>query len=167
MDTYDPFENGTNPIAEDPRARRPIGEKQGRFSKPVKTTYEQARDFNAGKGVAPKPRLQKVDHNKRCRDYWTDHGYTYIRADYYDGHAGRTKDFLGVFDAIAMRPDKGVVGIQLTTYDHRGERRKKMLASSLCRKWVQCGGKAVILSYKQEKNGRYTPFLEKITLEDF
>lgn len=144
-----------------------MAEKGPRFAKPVKTTYEQARDFNAGKVDVPKPRQKKADHNKRAKDYWTKYGFTYVRADSYNAYGGVTNDFLGVFDGIAMRPDKGIFGVQITSFGHRRERRRKMVASKLCKTWVQCGGRAVILSYKEEKNGRYTPFLEEIEGEEF
>jgi hypothetical protein len=133
-----------------------MGEKGPRFAKPVKTTYEQARDFNAGKVDVPKPRQKKADHNKRAKDYWTKYGFTYVRADSYNAFGGVTNDFLGVFD-----------GVQITSYENRGARRKKMLESGLCKKWVECGGRAVILSFKRTATGRYEPFLEELKGEQF
>lgn len=144
-----------------------MAEKGPRFAKPVKTTYEQARDFNAGKVDVPKPRQKKADHNKRAKDYWTKYGFTYVRADSYNAFGGVTNDFLGVFDGIAMRPDKGIFGVQITSYENRGARRKKMLESGLCKKWVECGGRAVILSFKRTPTGRYEPFLEELKGEEF
>ena len=80
---------------------------------------------------------------------------------------GVTNDFLGVFDGIAMRPDKGIFGVQITSFENRRARRRKMLDSGLCKTWVQCGGRAVILSFKRTPTGRYEPFLEELNGEEF
>lgn len=141
--------------------------KEKPFEKKARTLHEQARDYNKGAAVVEEaPKKKKADHNKRAKEYFTKAGYTYSRVDSWNAFAGVTNDFLGVFDAIAFSPKNGIVGVQVTSFENRGARKKKMLGSTSCKKWILAGGKAVVLSFK--KVGiHYAPDLLKLELKEF
>lgn len=143
------------------------GVKEKPFEKKARTLHEQARDFNKGVPVVDTvPKKKKADHNKRAKDYFTRAGYTYVRVDSYNPYGGVTNDFLGVFDALAFSPKNGIVGVQVTSFENRQARRTKILNSNGCRKWLEAGGKAVVLSYKRVGT-HYYPDLLKIELKEF
>lgn len=143
------------------------GVKEKPFEKKARSLHEQARAFNKGAEVVEEaPKKKKADHNKRAKEYFTKHGYTYARVDSYNPYGGVTNDFLGVFDAIAFSPKNGIVGVQVTSFENRSARRKKMLASSGCKKWLESGGKAVVLSYKRV-GVHYEPNILKVELKEF
>lgn len=113
-----------------------------------------------GKSARKKP----VNHNKRAEDLFVSHGYSWYKCESYNAFSGRKADFLGIFDAVALSKVNGIVGVQVTSWDHRLARVKKMKASPALAEWLGAGGKAVVLSFKKLANGRYEPNIIEVKL---
>lgn len=123
----------------------------------------QARKFLAHgdpekTGIDPK-KPKRVSHDARAKEFFESRGFFYHKAEHYNAFSGRKHDFLGIFDSVAFNPEKGIVGIQITTTENVSARRKKMRSSDALTAWLAAGGKACILSFRKESN-RWVPVLE-------
>lgn len=89
--------------------------------------------------------------------------------------SGKRKDLFGFIDLVALDPDRGTIGIQVTSGSNHAARRKKILTD--CREaalmWLRCNNLIEIWSWSKRKVKRggkavrWTPRVEQITLESF
>lgn len=83
-------------------------------------------------------------------------------------HCFITKDFLGFADLLGVHSDhKGVLAIQATaTMSNRLKRIRKILAEPRARKWVECGNRIQVYTWRKIK-GRYEPQIDTIDIDHF
>lgn len=78
---------------------------------------------------------------------------------------GIRKDFLGMFDLLALKIGEPLLAIQTTSASNHSTRVKKLLASPLLALWLQCGQRAEVWSWSQHK-GRWQARREALELQD-
>lgn len=80
-----------------------------------------------------------------------------------------TRDYLGIIDAIGVRPGQ-VAGFQVTSRTNAAARRRKALESPLLPRWLESGALFFIVSTaKQGAKGQrklWKVFVEQLTLAD-
>ncbi len=66
-----------------------------------------------------------------------------------------TKDFLGMFDILAVHPGTaGVLGVQTTSADNAASRRTKVQESGHLSTWIAAGNRAIVHGWaKKGKRG--------------
>lgn len=78
-----------------------------------------------------------------------DRGYTAVVVERWNHHARVRQDLWG-FDILAMHPEvQGLVGLQVTSVDHRSARLKKLAALSTTDLWCQTGNTAGVLTWRK------------------
>jgi len=87
---------------------------------------------------------------------------------------GFRKDYLGCIDAIALCPEKGIIGVQSCGQDFAGHLSKiKLEKRTEALRWLQCGGKLVLIGWRKVKKVRggkamvWSPRIHWFTPEDF
>jgi hypothetical protein len=88
---------------------------------------------------------------------------------------GFRKDYLGCIDAIALCPEKGIIGVQSCGQDFAGHLSKiKLEKRTEALRWLQCGGKLVLIGWRkikekprQGKRMVWSPRIHWFTPEDF
>lgn len=89
------------------------------------------------------------------------------------GPHGIRQDLFGFIDAIALTPDRGIVGIQCCARNGHAEHRRKIVENEIAPEWLRAGGKIEIWSWAKQKLKRggkamrWTPKVEAITAEQF
>lgn len=98
-----------------------------------------------------RPRRKKtggVSPNARTVKMYRERGYLVDVVERYDHHAQRLHDFLGMFDAIALRAGD-TVGLQPTTSEHVAARVEKIRRSPLYAAWLATGARAVVVGWRK------------------
>jgi len=68
---------------------------------------------------------------------------------------GFRKDYLGIIDAIALSPEKGIIGVQSCGQDFAGHVSKiKLEKREEALRWLQCGGRLVLIGWRKVKKVR-------------
>lgn len=94
--------------------------------------------------------------------YLEDLGYVAVDVEA-KGRGYVKQDVLGFIDILALGEE--TIGVQATSIDNMGERRKKILGSSYITAWF-CAGNYVWLFGWEERLGKLVHRLQKLTLED-
>lgn len=96
----------------------------------------------------------------------------------YNAHSRKKLDLFNFIDMIAMHPDTGIIGIQITSGSNHADRLRKITGecSNDARMWLESGGRIQLWSWSQykrkNKDGSYSKRVEwrereqEITLED-
>lgn len=72
-------------------------------------------------------------------------GYTCWKSESYNAFSGKRQDAFGIFDILAIHPDKvGVLGVQVTSRNSMSARRKKITGSDAYGIWSKAGNGVVI-----------------------
>jgi hypothetical protein len=145
--------------------------------------YEKVRESRRESSAPLKPgeKRKKADHNLRTREFYERQGYVVFRVDQTrTSYVGSifTVDFLGLFDWMAIKPDREVVGIQVTAYDAMGNHITKMCGSDetsfnkrrKCdnlRDWLKCGLLVHVIGWKQpgRHGSKWEPTVRLVTME--
>lgn len=126
--------------------------------------------FDSLKGDVPEwvdnyqPKSKPNDHNKRSKDLLEKHGFTWGKCEAYNSFSGKKTDLFGCMDYMAMSPVHGIVGVQVTSYKHAGDRFTKARKGDL-KTWLESGGRFVVLGWAKGKNGRWNPYCIWAALE--
>lgn len=79
-------------------------------------------------------------------------------------------DFLGVADLLAMAPGRGLMLVQLTADSHPKakrshflDRKRKVLTSDKAKRWVESGGRFMVIGWRPGPECEHV----ELTLKDF
>lgn len=100
-----------------------------------------------------KKRTGGVSPNARTLKLYRDRGYLCDVVERYDHHAQRLHDFLGMFDAIALKAGD-IVGLQPTTDSHVNARVEKIRNSPLYGAWLSNGARVVVVGWAK-RDGKW------------
>lgn len=100
-------------------------------------------------------RAKPANHNKRTADLWQERGCAFEIVERWNAFAGVKNDLFGCIDAIACGPDHGLVGVQITSKGNIAARMTKARASKGLAKWLEGGGKFVVIGWAKNASGRY------------
>lgn len=135
-------------------------------------------DLSQISGKAP-AKFKKADHNLRTRKLFEDEGWFVFRVDQtrtsFSGSI-YTVDFLGLFDWMAVKPDRQVLGIQVCAKSGLGSHVTKMTSTEETsfnksskidnlKRWLDAGLKAVLVGWAKE-GSRWQPTYRKLGLEE-
>ncbi len=96
-----------------------------------------------------------VTPSARSMERLRGQGFIVEKVERWNHFAGIRQDLFGVFDIVAVHPErKVIVGVQVTTDKNLAARRTKMLESQKARAWCHAGGRAVIHAWGKEGKGR-------------
>ena len=83
------------------------------------------------------------------------------------------RDLFNIIDIIAIKPDKGIIGVQSTGQDFSGHYKKLTQEQAQdTRDWLEAGGRLVLIGWRKlkvKRGGkamRWTPRIQEIKLED-
>lgn len=106
---------------------------------------------------SPSARAKKEYKCRGCSVYVTEK---------WNAFAGVRQDAFGFGDLLVIcEPD--IVLVQVTSGDNHLARKKKILSIPESFKWLNSGGKIVVMSFTKEKNGRYSMKEENILKENY
>ena len=80
-----------------------------------------------------------------------DRGYSAEVVERWIVRCKKRIDLWNVVDIIAMREDKGIVGVQSTSAAHHADHLAKARAEPLLERWLRCGGKFALISWKKKR----------------
>lgn len=106
------------------------------------------------------PGKKAPNYNKRTEELWRSRGCSFAIAESYNAFAGVKHDLFGFIDAIAVGPDEGVVGIQMTSRSNMAARMSKAKACPAFANWIASGARFVVIGWSKNKSGRYE-FVER------
>jgi len=116
-------------------------------------------------GAAPKaPKRKKVDLNPWAQRWFTKRGWRFTRADRFDHALQRHFDFMGIFDYVCGSGGR-TIGVQVTTYEHAADHRKKIRESKGFEKAKEMGWEVLLLLAKRNEHGRFDAVIEWMTNE--
>jgi len=105
------------------------------------------------------PKKKRVRYTEKTLKELRTHGYTAQVVErwqsYFGGkreHGGPTGvrvDLFGFIDVIAMKPGKGILGVQSTSEQQRRKHYNKMIAHPNARTWILSGGHIVLSTWKK------------------
>jgi hypothetical protein len=77
-----------------------------------------------------------------------------------------TRDFLGLFDVLAVRADSpGVLGVQSTSAANHASRVRNLLEAPALRVWIGAGNGAEVITWRKA-GGRWRCRRQALTLAD-
>lgn len=79
-------------------------------------------------------------------------GYLAEVVEKWNPHARIRQDLFGIFDILALHPEKGFLGVQCTTQHNAKSRIDKLHDSPNLAPWLAAGGKAEVWGWYKEKN---------------
>lgn len=100
-----------------------------------------------------KPR-PKVDLNPWAQRWFKKSGWRFTRADRYDHALQRSFDFMGIFDYVCGDESR-TIGVQITTFEHASDHRKKIRESKGFEKAKQMGWGVLLLLAKRNARGHF------------
>jgi len=113
---------------------------------------------------------QTKEPDKRTRQMYNDLGYHVVKVEaflYIPGMAQQhRRDFLGIFDYLAFN-NKEIIGIQTTTKNNMGARRKKMLSSKSFSWWTNGGRRSILHGWFKNKSNRWDVEEEELTMDEW
>jgi hypothetical protein len=132
-----------------------------------------------GSSPTPKKKRKKpAAFNPRTKEWLEEHGYLVAIVERWVGFGGKDperpgrkgpgvrQDLFGVFDLIAVHPEKvGVLGIQVTDWTSVSKKRRKIAASTQARTWLEAKNRIVVVGWNKV-DGRWLADSKKLTLED-
>ena len=95
---------------------------------------------------------------------YRDAGCVVDKAEYWNSFARIRKDLFGCIDLVALSPNDNIVAIQSTSASCRSAHKKKILAEPRIKRWLECGGKFHLVSWRKVKN-RWKPRIDPIFKE--
>jgi len=114
-------------------------------------------------GLAGKPPDRKapakVDLNPWAQRWFKARGWRFTRADRYDHALRRSFDFMGIFDYVCG-DGKRTIGVQVTTWEHASDHRKKIRESKGFEKAKEMRWEALLLLAKRNERGQFDAVLE-------
>lgn len=114
--------------------------------------------------MSKKPaKFKKSDHNLRTRKLFEDAGWFIFRVDQTRMSAAGsiyTVDFLGLFDWLACKPGRQLVGVQICAKSSLGSHITKMTSSEQTsfnkarkidnlERWMKCGFRVVLIGWEK------------------
>lgn len=103
------------------------------------------------------PKSKPNDHNKRSKELLEKHGFSWGKCEAYNAFSGKKTDLIGFMDYMAMSPEHGILGVQVTSYSNAATRFTKAKHGEL-KKWLESGGKFVVIGWVKAKNNRWAPY---------
>lgn len=76
-------------------------------------------------------------------------GYLAEKVEQWNPWSRTRHDLFNAFDILAVRADKGTLGIQATTASHGAARWAKMTANPSLRTWLAAGNRAELWTWKR------------------
>ena len=95
-------------------------------------------------------------------EHYTAIGFEWGKCDQRIPHTFISLDLFNAFDAIAIKPDVGIIGVQVTSRSNHAARRTKLKANPIMRTWIESGGRIEVCSTK----GVGDIWREELTLDD-
>jgi hypothetical protein len=129
-------------------------------SSPCPSTTAPAGESN-GKPAPPTQRARRAPSGssptKRTLALLRAEGFTAAVVERWNPHAWVRQDLFGLFDLLAVHPDRpGVLGVQCTSTDHQAQRMAKALKVPALRTWLAAGNRAEIWGWKKSRrSGRW------------
>lgn len=77
-------------------------------------------------------------------------GYVVNVVEKWNPFAGKRSDLFGLFDLLAITPDR-IIGIQTTSSGHLHDHRQKMLQNAALKKWRGTGAEAWLITFHKTK----------------
>lgn len=112
---------------------------------------------------------RKHSFNAKVKSALEKLGYTFAPTEHFNFYTGRTNDLFGIFDGIAIHPEKpGVLGLQWTDYTSASAHRRKIFENPIHETWLKAGNRIELWLYKPYLKGTrtfYTLAKENITLD--
>ncbi len=95
-------------------------------------------------------------------------GYHIDTCEKYNPFSKRRNDLYGIFDAICFKSsERGVVGLQITSYSNVSSHLKKIKESEYTKDWLLAGNRIVVHGWHHKgKGARWKAREVEITLND-
>ncbi len=115
-----------------------------------------------------------ISNTSRTLEYIRSQGWVADKVEQFNPYAGKfgiRKDAFGILDIIALGERK-IIGIQSCGQSFF-EHNKKMLESPMSLKWLECGGRLILIGWRKirlhrgGKAMRWSPRIREYTLDDF
>ena len=88
-----------------------------------------------------------------------EEGYVTAITEHYNTWAKIRQDLFGIFDILAVHPEKGILGLQVTSVSNMSSRAKKILAAEVYGPWKATGARIEVWGWEKR------PFRVKAPIE--
>ena len=115
-----------------------------------------------------------ISNTSRTLEYIRSRGWEADKVEQFNPYAGKfghRKDLLGIIDIIALG-ENSIIGIQ-STGQMFAEHDRKILEEPLARKWLECGGRLMLIGWRKvklkrgSKAMRWSPRIKEYSIKDF
>jgi hypothetical protein len=98
--------------------------------------------------------MAKHNTNSRTVENFRKRGFLAQTVEQWIDYAGVRRDLFGFIDIITAKPGEGIIGVQATTYNQRGDHCKAMLANSSLIPWLESGARCQLYSWRLVAEGK-------------
>lgn len=96
------------------------------------------------------------------KKWLNDQGFHVEDVETQQRHSFHKNDLLGFADLLAIKKDQ-IVLVQVTSYSHHADRKKKIMNEARSKLWLEAGGKIYLQSWREDGTDRF----EEIELSSF